>query len=223
MILVLFLDVMLLSAQVDRREVRQGNRRFGKEDYGAAELLYRKALVKDSLSVAACYNLASSLYRQGNFDGAREAISALSGQDLAADAHYNSGDIALQLKDYAGAVEAFKQALLKNPGDLDAKENYIYAKKMLENSQNDQNQQGGGQDDQDKQNNDSPGQQPQPEPGPDNENGDGNGNSAAQPAISPQQAQQMLNAVQAREQQTRDKVDREKAALLKSRQKEKNW
>ena len=33
----------------------------------------------------------------------------------------------------------------------------------------------------------------------------------------------MLNAMQAREQQTRDKVDREKAAALKSRQKEKNW
>lgn len=227
MFLVLLLDAMVLSAQVDRREVRQGNRRFGKEEYGAAELLYRKALVKDSLSVAARYNLASSLYRQENFDGAKEAISALDGQDLPADVCYNSGDIALQLKDYAGAVDAFKQALLKNPGDLDAKENYIYAKKMLENSRKDQNQQGGGQNDQDKedqqdkdqQNNESPGQQPQPEP----DNGEGGGNSAQQPSISPQQAQQMLNAVQAREQQTRDKVDREKAALLKSRQKEKNW
>ena len=33
----------------------------------------------------------------------------------------------------------------------------------------------------------------------------------------------MLNAIQAREKQTQDKVNREKAALLKSKQKEKNW
>ena len=41
--------------------------------------------------------------------------------------------------------------------------------------------------------------------------------------ISPQQAQQMLNAIQAREKETQDKVNKEKAAVLKSRQKDKNW
>ena len=33
----------------------------------------------------------------------------------------------------------------------------------------------------------------------------------------------MLKAVEAKEKQTQDKVDKEKAALLKSKQKEKNW
>lgn len=224
---VLLLNAVAVTAQTDRHEVRQGNRKFNREDYRQAELSYRKALVKDSLSVAARYNLASTLYRQDNFDGARETMSSLAGQDVPAEVLYNSGDIALQLKDYAGAVESFRQYLLKNPGDLDAKENYIYAKKMLDDSN--RNQQGGGQNDNDDknddggQNQDSPGQQPQNNR-PQQDDGEGSGNSGgAEPAISPQQAQQMLNAVQAREQQTRDKVDREKAALLKSRQKEKNW
>lgn len=31
------------------------------------------------------------------------------------------------------AVDAYKQSLLRNPGDLDAKENYAYAKQMLKN------------------------------------------------------------------------------------------
>lgn len=223
LLLAFVLDTLAVSAQADRHEVRQGNRRFSKEDYKEAELSYRKALVKDSLSAAARYNLASALYRQENFDGAREIMGSFDGQDVSADVHYNTGDIALQLKDYAAAVEAFRQSLLKNPGDLDAKENYIYAKKMLENQQN--QQQGGGQDQQDDQDDqkndqDSSGQQPQnrPDDGQDDSSGGDN-----EPAISPQQAQQMLNAVQAREQQTRDKVDREKAAMLKSRQKEKNW
>ena len=223
LLLAFVLDTIAVSAQADRHEVRQGNRRFSREDYKEAELSYRKALVKDSLSAAARYNLASALYRQENFDGAREIMGSFDGQEVSADVHYNTGDIALQLKDYAAAVEAFRQSLLKNPGDLDAKENYIYAKKMLENQQN--QQQGGGQDQQDDQDDqkndqDSSGQQPQnrPDDGQDNSSGGDN-----EPAISPQQAQQMLNAVQAREQQTRDKVDREKAAMLKSRQKEKNW
>ena len=223
LLLAFVLDTIAVSAQADRHEVRQGNRRFSREDYKEAELSYRKALVKDSLSAAARYNLASALYRQENFDGAREIMGSFDGQEVSADVHYNTGDIALQLKDYAAAVEAFRQSLLKNPGDLDAKENYIYAKKMLENQQN--QQQGGGQDQQDDQDDqkndqDSSGQQPQnrPDDGQDDSSGGDN-----EPAISPQQAQQMLNAVQAREQQTRDKVDREKAAVLKSRQKEKNW
>ena len=41
--------------------------------------------------------------------------------------------------------------------------------------------------------------------------------------ISPQQAQQMLQAIQAKEKETQDKVKKEKAELLRSKQKEKNW
>ena len=231
LILVVLLDSLALLAQADRHEVRQGNRRFNDGDWKAAELSYRKALVKDSLSAAARYNLASALYRQENYDGAKQIISSFDGQEASADVHYNAGDVALQLKDYGSAVEYFKQSLLQNPGDLDAKENYIYAKKMLENQQN-QQQGGGGQGGQDQQQdeqndqNDQNDQQNSPQNQPQDQQQDnqgGDSSAGGDYAISPQQAQQMLNAVQAREQQTRDKVDREKAAVLKSRQKEKNW
>ena len=43
------------------------------------------------------------------------------------------------------------------------------------------------------------------------------------PKISPQAAQQMLQAIQAKEKETQDKVNKQKAEALKSRQKEKNW
>ena len=39
-----------LSAQTDKREVRRGNRKFGKQNYKEAELDYRRALVKDSIT-----------------------------------------------------------------------------------------------------------------------------------------------------------------------------
>ncbi|MCQ2161369.1 MAG: tetratricopeptide repeat protein [Bacteroidales bacterium] len=232
-----------LSAQVDRREVRSGNRSFKKEVWREAEVEYRKAQLKDSLSLAAGYNLANTLYRQEDYEGAAKAMEPV--KEVAAgssDYFYNLGDIALQKKDYQAAVDAFKQSLLLNPADLDAKENYIYAKKMLENQQNggggdnnqDNNDQNQDQDNQD-QNNDQNQNQDDNRNNDDNKDNNNdnnqddkgdNGDGQSQPQdskISPQQAQQMLQAIQAKEKETQDKVNKEKAALLKSRHKEKNW
>ena len=223
------------SAQVDRHDVRAGNRKFNKEEYKQAEIDYRKAVVKDSLSVAGEYNLASALYRQEDFDGAGKALDAIKDlapvSEYAGDYYFNQGNIALQKEDYASAVESFKQSLLLNPGDLDAKENYIYAKKKLQDQQNG----GGGQDNQDQnqdqdnqdQNQDQDNQdQNQNQDNQDQDNQNQNQDQSQQPQdqkISPQQAQQMLQAIQAKEKETQDKVKKEKAALLRSKQKEKNW
>ena len=223
------------SAQVDRHDVRAGNRKFNKEEYKQAEIDYRKAVVKDSLSVAGEYNLASALYRQEDFDGAGKALDAIKDlapvSEYAGDYYFNQGNIALQKEDYASAVESFKQSLLLNPGDLDAKENYIYAKKKLQDQQNG----GGGQDNQDQnqdqdnqdQNQDQDNQdQNQNQDNQDQDNQNQNQDQSQQPQdqkISPQQAQQMLQAIQAKEKETQDKVKKEKAELLRSKQKEKNW
>lgn len=232
---ILLTAVLPLSAQVDRREVRAGNRKFGREKYKEAEIDYRKAALKDSLSVAAEYNLASSLYRQEDYENADKALQTI--KDVApasahaSDYHYNAGDVALQKKDYKAAVDAFRAALLLTPDDLDAKENYIYAKKMLENQQNGGG--GGGSDDNQNQNNNQDQNQEQnQDQNQDNQQNDRNQDDQQnreqqqqeQPQqISKQQAQQMLNAIQAKEKETQDKVKKEKAAALQSMQKDKNW
>ena len=214
--ILLILSALPLSAQVDRKEVRAGNRKFRKGDFKNSEIDYRRAVVKDSLSVAGEYNLASTLYRQENYDEAVKALETVkdvvAADPHAADYYYNLGDVALQKKDYGSAVKAFRESLLRNPGDLDAKENYIYAKKML------QNQQGGGEGDGDK--NQDQNQQDQQDQNQDQQQQQ---DQDQQPQISPQQAQQMLQAVQAKEKETQDKVNKQKAAVLQSRQKEKNW
>ena len=225
---VMIFSALPLAAQVDRKEVRAGNRKFRKGDWAQAELDYRKAVLKDSLSVAGEYDLASSLYRQGNYEEAATALGRADQQAAdsphAASYYYNEGDVALQRKDYSAAVKAFRQSLLVNPGDMDAKENYIYAKEMLKN------QQGGGgggegqqdqqnQDQQQDQNQDQQQDQQQNQQNQDQQNQQQNPDQQ----ISQQQARQMLKAVQAKEKETQDKVKKEKAALLKSSQKEKNW
>ena len=245
-LLCLTLASACLFAQADKRDVRAGNRKFKKDNFKEAEIDYRKAVLKDSLSVAASYNLGSSLYRQQDWDNAGKALEQV--KDVvpasahAADWNYNSGDVALQKKDYASAVKAFRESLLLNPDDLDAKENYIYAKKMLENQQNggggdnqnqDQNQnqnqdqnenQDQNQDNQDDQQNQNQQDQNQNQQDQQDQNQDQQQQQQPQEQkISPQQAQQMLQAIQAKEKETQDKVKKEKAEALKSRQKDKNW
>lgn len=232
--ILLILSALPLSAQVDRKEVRAGNRKFRKGDFAASEIDYRKAVLKDSLSIAGEYNLASSLYRQQNYEEAAEALgradAEVAGTPHAADYYYNEGDVALQRKNYSAAVNAFRQSLLLNPGDMDAKENYIYAKEMLKNQQGG----GGGQDqqnqqDQNDQNDQNQNNQDQQDQNQDQQNQDQQQQQQDQQQqpqpqnISQQQARQMLKAIQAQEKETQDKVKKEKAAMLKSRQKEKNW
>lgn len=223
-------------AQADRHEVRTGNRKFKKGNWAEADIAYRKALVRDSSSIAANYNLANNLYRQGNMQEATSYMEKIKEtapfSSYASDYYYNSGDIAVAGKDWKAAVDAFKQALMRNPGDMDAKENYIYAKKMLENQKNKQNQDNKDNQNKDNQNKDNQDQQDkQNQDNKDNQNNkDQQKNDQGQQPqgqgqqkISPQQAQQMLKAIQAKEKETQDKVNKEKAAVLKSRQKDKNW
>ena len=246
---ILILSAQMLPAQTDKSEVRKGNREYRKGEFKEAEIDYRRALVKDSLSFAANYNLACDLYRQEQYDEAGNYMKKIADQAAAStresDYYYNLGDIALAKQDYKGAVDAFEKALLLNPGDMDAKENYVYAKMMLQNQQNQDNQDNQNQDqnqDQDDQNQNQ--DQKQNDQNQDNQdqkqndqNQDQNNNQDQRndqdrqnqsqqqqdAKISPQAAQQMLQAIQAREKETQDKVNREKAAAMKSRQKEKNW
>ena len=243
------------SAQVDKREVRRGNRDFKKENYKEAELQYFRALAKDSLSFAANYNMANTLYRQENYDQALKHLERLeevaADSPAAADFYFNLGNVAMAKEEYQKAVDAYKQSLLRNPGDVEAKENYIYAKAKLkeqqDQQQNDRNNQDQNNQDQN-QNNDQNKDQNQDKKDDQNKNDDQNkdqqdqnkdqqdqnqdqqdqkkdqqNQSGSEPKISPQAAQQMLQAIQAKEKETQEKVNKEKAAALSSRQKEKNW
>ena len=230
----LFLSCLSLCAQADRSEVRAGNRQFRKGNWQKAEIDYRKALLKDSTSFAASYNLAGALYREENFEEAGKALEAV--RDAAplsvnaADYYYNQGNVAVQGKDWGAAVEAYRQSLLRNPGDMEAKENYAYAKLMLKNQENggdgqnqDQNQNQDQDQNQDQNQNQNQDQNQNQNQDQNQDQNQGNQPQPQQGQISPQQAQQLLKAIQAREKETQEKVNKEKAAVMKSRQKEKNW
>lgn len=248
-----------MSAQTDKKEIRVGNRMFDKRNYKEAEVNYRKALIKDSTSVPANYNLGNTLFRMGDFAGAEAAYGKMADSlarvripfdikrpsnkversfvkenSYAADYFYNLGNASLSQKKYQEAVNAYKNALRRNPSDMDAKTNLAYAQKKLEDQQkNDKNQnkdQDKNQKDKNKdqnkdKNNDrnkGDNDKNKDQNKDNNKNNQNNGNGQTPPPkITPQATEQMLQAMQDKENQTQEKVKRAKA--MKSRQKEKNW
>ncbi len=261
--IIMLLSVLSANAQVDKKEVRRGNKVFDKENYKEAEVEYRKALIKDSSSVAANYNLANTLYRMNDAVNAEKnyTVAADSVGKMALDIDWKRGEVKgkntdnasvfhnlgnsyLAQKKYGEAVEAFKNALKRNPADVDTKTNLAYAQKMLKDQQQnqDQNQQDQNQNQQDQdqnqnqnQNKDNKDKQKQDKDkqkdnknqdkkdNKDNQNQDKNKKNQNQPRITPQAAEQMLQAMQEKENETQDKVNKEKVKALKSKQKEKNW
>ena len=229
-VLCVLLSGASLFAQEDKKDVRRGNKDYRKSNFKEAEIDYRKALLKDSTSFAATYDLANALYSQKDYEGAANTLEKLSNsapESQYADRYFfNKGNVSLQKKDYKTAVDDFKQALLRDPGDLQAKESYIYAKKMLENQENggegesNKDQQNKDQQNQDQQNQDQQQDQQTSDGQQDKQEGEG---QAQQQQISVQQAQQILKAIQAKEKETQEKVEKAKAQNEKSRQKDKNW
>ena len=221
-----------------KADLRKGNRQFKKKDYAAADISYRKAIMQDTSLVAGYYNLAGNLYRQENFDEAAKQLDAVSMSaseaPFAPDYYFNRGDVAIAKEDWQTAVNMFKECLRRTPEDLDAKENYLYARNKLQeqqqnqdqNQNHDQNQdqnQNQNQDQQQDQNQDQQQNQEQNKDQDKNQDQNQNRQQQQQPQLSPQQAQQLLQAIQDKEKKTQEKVEEKKADALKSRQKEKNW
>ena len=233
----------VMSAQSDRTEVRAGNKDFKKGLFREAEIDYKRALIVDSASVTAKYNLGNTLYKAESYNEAElyfkdlgDTLKNLS-SSKASDYFHNSGNIALKQKKYQEAVEAFKESLRLEPDNFETKSNLAYAQKMLKDqqqnqqSQNQQQQQQQQQDqnqDQNQQNQDQ--NQNDDQQNDQNQNNDQNRQNQDQqqqpqnqPQISPQAAQQMLQAIEDKEKQTQDKVKKAKALKEKSKEKEKNW
>ena len=211
-----------LLAQTDRKGVRSGNRAYESGNIEQAEIDYRRALAADSSSVFARYNLGNVLHKRKNSEEAEKlvkpAIDSIDNTDIKSATFHNLGNYALDGKKYKEAIDYYKDALRLNPGDYETKSNLAYAQKMLKDEENDGG--GGGQDNKEKENEDQNQDQNQDQNKQDPKQDEQN---QPPPKITPQDAQQMLQAIQDKENETQEKVNKEKAKLLKSKQREKNW
>ena len=224
------LALLLLAAatsfdqKAERDFIRKGNLFFNDSVYVNAEVNYRKALEVNPQSTVSMFNLGNTLAQQNKLQEAMEQYVAATkiekDKDDLAQIYHNMGVIFQSQKDYAKAVEAYKQSLRNNPKDDETRYNLALAQKMLKDQQQDQqnqdqNQQQQKQDQQedkkgqskDQQQNKEQQQPPQPQK-KDNE-------------MSKENAEQLLNSVMQDEKDVQDKV--KKQQVIQGGRLEKDW
>lgn len=145
----LFLFISSQSwAQSAKGDIRDGNKMFKSEKYEDSEVAYRKALDTDIQSIPGNFNLGDALYRQEKYEEAGEQFTSLglsnSSKEVQSNAFHNLGNSLLQAGKLDESIEAYKDALRRNPNDMDTKYNLAYAmnlKKKQEEKQEDQQNQ----------------------------------------------------------------------------------
>jgi Ca-activated chloride channel family protein len=229
-VIILALFTLNVYSQAERKFVRRGNRQYEDKKYQEAEIQYRKALEKSPGSVAADYNLGNSLYKQKQFDAAAQRFKELSGKQKDGQAlegdYYNLGNALYKSGKYQECIDAYKNALRKMPGDMDAKHNLQLAMKKLEmqkeqkNKENQQNKQDKKQDnkkdDKQQQNQDNKNQPPDEKKDQQEAKQNMNGQ------ISSQDAERILQALENDEKNVLRKVQ-EQQKQVKKVPVEKNW
>ena len=144
------------DAQTKKRTLfKKGNKLFSDSIYEESEINYRKSLEQDQDFFKAKYNLANSVFKQERYDESETLYSAILNQSEVKEENnkvqYNLATSQLKQNKFNEAIENYKKYIKKNPQDNDAIYNYCYAKKMLEQQQDKQDQQQDKQDQQEQQ------------------------------------------------------------------------
>ena len=134
------------NAQRDYRDyLRGGNKLYSDSIFDKSEIQYRKAIEKDANGVDALYNLGNSLLLQNKAKDAMDQYQIVekreSNPERLAQVHHNKGVIHHGSKDYAAAVEAYKESLRKNPHDHETRYNLALAMHHLKQQQQQDQQQ----------------------------------------------------------------------------------
>ena len=213
----LILLSLSLSAQNIKGELRKGNKAYADKDYKRAEQSYRKALQQAPQSAQAQYALSTVLYKQKQYEAAKEHLAQAlkSGTlDLAqqADLYHNTGNIAMQSKDYQQAVDYYKQAIVRKPEDEETRYNLALALRLLQQQQNQQNKSQSQQkqdpkDQKQQDQNQGGGQPPQPQKPQEQPKPQESSSPTKSSQMSKQQAEQILKAFESDEEQTRRRVE----------------
>lgn len=205
-------DASRASAQSYRDYIRRGNRQYRDSLYDKAQVQYQKGFERDSNSVQVLYNLGNSLLYQGQPKDAMQYYEKASKTEhnpvRRHQIFHNMGVILQSQKQFAPAIEAYKEALRCDPNDDESRYNLVLCQHQLKNNPD---QQGDGQDDQkgDQQNKDQQQKQQQQQQKKDDKQEQQQQQQQQDNQMSKENAEQMLNAAMQNERQTQDKVKKQ--------------
>ena len=131
-------------AQSPKESIIKGNKSYKENNFDAAENAYRDALKNSDTNVTASYNLGNVLYRKDNTEEAVKsydnAIANAKSNAIKQEAFYNKGVALQKAKKLPECITAYKNALILNPNDEDARQNLQRALKEQQQQQKQQQQ-----------------------------------------------------------------------------------
>lgn len=228
------------STRKERKLINKGNSLYNERKFVEATSIYEEALKENSSSAEARYNLGLSQIRQvanpadttGKsaklVDAARKNFSQVAAlaktkPGLAAKANFNLGNIEFNAKDFAKAIEFYKQALRIDPNDDKARKNLRIAQKNLQNQNQDKNKNQNQKNKEDQKNKDQNKENNKDQNKDQNQNQNQNNNQKQdkkEEDLSQQAASQILQAIDNKEAATRARVNKansgDKAAKTKA-------
>jgi tetratricopeptide (TPR) repeat protein len=207
------------SAQNGNNLIRSGNRYYKKKQLDQSLQQYQAAVKKAPDNPAANYNLGNAQFRKNDYDAAAKSydasVSHSSGdKEMQEKGQYNKGVAMAKQKKLQESIDAWKSALKLDASDSDARENLEKALMQLkqqqqQQQQNQQNkkkdQQKDKKDQQDKKDENKDQQPPKPQ----------------QSKLNKQQVEQLLKALQQRENDLQNKMNENKVKT--PNQPEKDW
>ncbi len=224
----------------ERGLVRKGNRQFKREQFEKSVDSYQRALQHDSTSFEAKYDLASALYRTERYEKAEKTLLGIVNDTTRTELErgevaYNLGNTQFAQQKYKEALSSYRQAMRCNPNDEDAKFNYAFTKRLIQQQEQQQQQQNQDQnqdnkeqnqdkqDQQNQQDKQNENKQDQQQQQPQNQDGKEEQQQGEQPqegAMTPEQQEALLQAIQAEEDKTQDKLKEKAGVLIRG---SKNW
>ncbi len=187
--------------------MRKGNEYYKQKNFDASAQEYNKALTADSKNTTAHYNIGNAQFRNNKLDEAiasyDNSISNSDNRPIREKAFYNKGVAFSKQKKLNESIDAWKESLKLDPNDMDARENLQKALMELKKQQDQQNKE--NKDQQNKKQDQKQQQQKQQQP---------------QSKLSKQQVEQLLKALQQKEKEIQQKLQRADASPNKP---EKDW
>ena len=230
-LIALLFAVTSVTAQRDYRDyLRGGNKFYTDSLFEKSEVQYRKALEKDANGVDALYNLGNSLLFQQKGKDAMDqyqiAEKRADDNSKLSQIHHNMGVIHHAAKDYANAVEKYKQALRENPNDHETRYNLALAMHQLKEQQqqqqeNKEQEQEQEQEQQQQQQNQQQDKQKEQEQQEEQQQQQQQNQQEQQQEMSKENAEQMLQAAMQDEKDVQEKV--KKMMQMRGRKLEKDW
>lgn len=249
-ILILTLPGMLAQAQKAKILTERGNTALEAGNLDAAREAYNKALEIDPDFEEAQFNLGNSYLvesrkilegvatapdeagKKAVYEAAQEVSKKAAAEfekvakdvkdpDKVNKVQYNLGNSQLMSGEVDKGIEAYKEALRKDPTDEDARYNLAYAQHMKK-QQEQQEQQQDQQQDQEKKEDDKQNENKENQEQKENENKEQEKQEQKKDELSKQDAEKMLEALNKQEKELQDKLNKKKVKAQPIKI-EKNW